>query len=76
MEPDHSAASNTKSDGSMVLCCQKIICDNLRKLGEYLAQINLKKKNVPWKFQEEEETIAVIEKYVMNIFKEREIKNN
>ncbi|MBQ9877160.1 MAG: hypothetical protein IJM31_08830, partial [Campylobacter sp.] len=28
------------------------------------------------KFQEEEETIAVIEKYVMNIFKEREIKNN
>lgn len=55
MEPDHSAASNTKSDGSMVLCCQEIICDNLSKLGEYLAQINLKKKNVPWKFQEEEE---------------------
>ena len=44
MEPDHSAAYNTKSDRSMVFCCQKIICDNLSKLGEYLAQINLKKK--------------------------------
>ena len=53
MEPDHSAAYNTKSDRSMVFCCQKIICDNLSKLGEYLAQINLKKKNVSWKFQEE-----------------------
>lgn len=46
MEPDHSAASNTKSDGSMVLCCQEIICDNLSKLGEYLAQINQKKKKM------------------------------
>lgn len=55
MEPDHSAAYNTKSDRSMVFRCQKIICDNLSKLGDYLAQINLKKKkkNVPWKFQEE-----------------------
>lgn len=44
MERDHSAAYNTKSDRSMVFCCQKIICDNLSKLGEYLAQINLKKK--------------------------------
>ena len=53
MEPDHSAAYNTKSDRSMVFHCQKIICDNLSKLGDYLAQINLKKKkNVPWKFQE------------------------
>ena len=44
MEPDHSAAYNTKSDRSMVFRCQKIICDNLSKLGDYLAQINLKKK--------------------------------
>ena len=50
MEPDHSAASNTKSDGSMVLCCQEIICDNLSKLGEYLAQINQKKKKLFSKF--------------------------
>ena len=53
MEPDHSAAYNTKSDRSMVFCCKNIICDNLSKLGEYLAKINLKKKNVSWKFQEE-----------------------
>ena len=46
MEPDHSAAYNTKSDRSMVFHCQKIICDNLSKLGDYLAQINLKKKKM------------------------------
>lgn len=43
-ESGHSAAYNTESDRSTIFYCQKIICDNLGKLGDYLAS-NQPKKN-------------------------------